>query len=285
MQLFAIWSKFNQGARRRWSVPSLPMTILLAYCIGLLFFQVPGGDFLLQYFSGARTWPLPYHASPLYELSAGYFGIFMPWASTLALPLVFLPATLALFVWRGVSLLCLWLLARKNTQALYCGLTAPFTFVLLWHANIDALVAWGTLTLATPAAWLFLSWKPQTVVGLALLLWRKGGWRSMLPTVFIVAMATVAWAEWLTRVRVAPLRENNTFFPWLVPVGLILLWHAWRRDDMDFALFASPFFAPYIALHSLAPAHIVLARRSVLAGWLVWIGQWYFVLWQILSHP
>lgn len=69
---------------------------------------------------------------------------------------------------------------------------------------------------------------------------------------------------------------NLSLFPFSVPIGLFLIWQAWRqKDNRAPALAAAPCLSPYVAIQSWAAAFPLLTRwrwlllAAVIVSWVV----------------
>jgi hypothetical protein len=68
---------------------------------------------------------------------------------------------------------------------------------------------------------------------------------------------------------------NASLWPYSIPVGLVLLTAAFRREDLRFAMAASPCLSPYVLLHSWSGALVALASyppemiSAVVGLWIV----------------
>lgn len=174
---------------------------------------------------------------------------------------------------------------RGGWQAVALLYTSPFFLDLMRTNNVD----WIPLVAFLLPLWAglpFLVAKPQ-VLGGAALIWLKKHWRQplwVLPAALMVLVSVGVWG--ITE----PLAANDTQalytadwnfapFPFMVPVGLYLLWKAWQREDAVVGAAATPFLVPYFAPYSLVPLLTLLActhRRDALY---VWVGFWvYFIV-------
>lgn len=187
---------------------------------------------------------------------------------------------LALNVWVIV------LVARKygGTQwhiALAITMTNPIFVSTLINNNID----WIPLLAFLAPDWLaypLLAMKPQVLGASAIIRFKRNPRLiTLLPLALVLIVSVLIWGAWWSHLG----RDMDTTawnlapFPYLIPVGLYLLWVGLRRDDAIIAACATPFFVPYFALYSLSGLHVLLAcrhRNAALALWVfVW---WYFII-------
>jgi len=158
-------------------------------------------------------------------------------------------------------------------------LCPPF-FVQMTTNNIEWLPLVGFL-LPPVVGTALIAVKPQALGGVVLI-WIKRRGLKVLVLLPIVALVTVAvWG--LTPLRVIQQAKTNemvwNYAPWpvLIPVGLWLLWTAWREDDEFLAAGATPMLVPYIAGYTLPVTITVVACKypklaagiTVLLWWMV----------------
>lgn len=128
------------------------------------------------------------------------------------------------------------------------------------------------LSFVTPApvSLIFAAMKPQIGIGIAIYWlvesWRAGGIRTVvknfLPVTVLLAFSFAIYGFWimtfLNKAQVTVNTVNVSLFPYLLPVGVYLLWVAIRRRNSRPAMAAGPFFAPYHTLFSLAAPLVAL---------------------------
>jgi hypothetical protein len=150
-------------------------------------------------------------------------------------------------------------------------LLSPTDIGALLVNNIDPIVISGMLF---PPVWglFFLAMKPQIGLGVIIYYlvqtWRKDGFwgtvRVFAPVTIVFFASLILFPVWIEHVRSLP---NNVFnrstFPYLIPVGLFLLWLAFRKKNPYFALASSLFFSPYQTLYSYIAVQIGLMHPDV----------------------
>jgi hypothetical protein len=201
------------------------------------------------------------------------------------LPHGFLPIELGNAVNFTLHLIVLTLLIRRyrgGWQA-YAMTFTSFLFIDLARTNnVDWLPA---LAFLLPSRWglVLLAAKPQILGGAALIWWKRTGfdWRFLVPTLAVFALSFVVWGWWLPNVLRLGAGLTNTFwnfspFPLGVPIGVYLLYRAYRTDDEVLAACATPFFATYFAPYSLAPLLALLACRYPRMAFYVYVSFWFF---------
>jgi hypothetical protein len=242
--------------------------------IAMLF--APLAEDFVQYYEAARAWPEPFVGVPLVKLNQGYYGIFLPWAVPLFLPVALLPLNVAMALMRTLSMGLLFHLTGRSRWKMAALCLSPVAMSLVATGNIDAIAASGIL-LSGPAAIILLMMKPQ-VAGLAMLpVLRRDGWKQLVPMLVIVALSTWLWPEWIERAALAregSTRLNWSVFPYGIPVALVLLFLGWQRRDPELGALATPFAVPYFAFYSFAPMMAITFHRWPRIGWALWVLSW-----------
>ncbi len=160
--------------------------------------------------------------------------------------------------------------------------TFPPYLHLVSVGNIDwlPLLAW----LSPPGlAVMFALVKPQVCGAMSLILFKRHGWRVLIPISILGVISLFIWGLKPIDVSISfrqsePLwNMASVLFPYFVPVGLYLLYKAYRTDNLHLAALSSVFFVPYIALYSFGAWFIVLA--CYYRPWAIGlsVGMWIFV--------
>ena len=138
--------------------------------------------------------------------------------------------------------------------------SAPFLSLLI-NGNVDWL---PMLAFLLPAQWgiaILLS-KPQAGL-MAGLVWFKRARRKdlfLVPAIGLFLASILVWGWWVPRMVEQSLRVggktmvgfwNIAPFPWLIPIGVWLLYQAWKREDELIAVAATLCLVPYFAIYSL----------------------------------
>jgi len=173
-----------------------------------------------------------------------------------------------------------------NRWSVLLALTSAPFLSLLVNGNMDWLPMAAFLL---PAEWglaVLLS-KPQVGL-LAGLVWFRRAKRKillLLPAAGLVLLSFAVWGWWVPHMfgqagpggrAVGP--WNVSPFPWLVPVGLALLYFAWKRDDELLAVTATLCLVPYFAVYSFTAFFAMFAARSPRRALLAWVVLWIFFL-------
>lgn len=158
--------------------------------------------------------------------------------------------------------------------------TSPPFIDLVRTNNVDWI---AMLALLIPATWglPLLAAKPQALGGVSMIWWKRSSnkIRFILPLVAVVILSFLMWGLWPLQLK--PVQESVwNFAPWpyLIPLGLYMLYRAYRSDNAFLAAAATPFLVPYIAPYSLAGLMAFSGskyRREVL---IVYIAFWVYLI-------
>ena len=181
--------------------------------------------------------------------------------------------------------------ARKlgaTPLSLILFMTSPLIVYNLMLGNIDWLVVLGFI-MPPSAGLFFVLLKPQ--IGIAVVvywLWtsyKSGGikdvGKTFLPATFFIAISFFLFGNWITgrSDNLLSAGWNLSFFPYSVPIGLLLLIMAWKKKN--YAISASPFFSPYMSFGSWSIAQLGLIENNLLT-FSITIGLW--LLYLLLTH-
>ena len=128
-----------------------------------------------------------------------------------------------------------------------------------------------------PPQWglILLSVKPQALAGIALIWVKKHGMGIFVPVLVIFAVSLFLWPSWpIQWLSAAHALYGVRFFPWLVTLGALGLWSAWRKDDEALAAASTCCLMPYFGLYSLTGVLAMLGkhRRIAIALWVIGWG-------------
>ena len=266
--------------------PASVKTLGLALCLvsPLLVFAFfltlpPASDFIDSFWPAAQ-FPLdPYRV-------ASYLN--PPWVALLLYPLTFLSERVAQAIIAFLNLAMTLLLIAKFKGGLRSFLltisSAPFLSLLI-NGNIDWL---PMIAFLIPANWglvLLLS-KPQVGI-MAGLVWFKQSKLSILlvlPASVLLIVSFIIWGWWISNMLHGVLKSggkavgpwNISPFPWLIPIGLFLLYQAWKKEDELIAVVATLCLVPYFAFYSLTTFFAMLTARAPRVSIIAWIILWIF---------
>ena len=217
---------------------------------------------------------------------------YLPWAALLLAPFKLLPYPLSLAVNSYLNLFLLALLVVKNGGRKLSLLLALTSFPMLsliangsveWMPMIGFLIqgGWGVV---------FLLLKPQSGIFVAINWFKRtpNKIRFLAPTAVTVLASYVIWPGWPWKLigifKIAkPIFDEVGYspWPWAIPLGLFLLYLAWKKSDDLLAIAGTLCLSPYFAAHSLTIAFGLLAARSRKWGIIAWFLLW---LWPIVRN-
>ena len=160
------------------------------------------------------------------------------------------------------------------------AMTTPMAVNLIMSNNIDW-IPLSAFLVADWAAYPLLACKPQMLAGMAIIRFKANPRPLCLLPLIVVLIASMAlWGAWWTHLGdgLTTVAWNFAPFPFFIPVGLYLLWLAWKRDDEIIAACATPFLVPYFAPYSLTGLHVLLACRYRRAAMWLWFFSWWFLI-------
>jgi hypothetical protein len=226
---------------------------VIALCIAM--YQLPSyGDFKIYHAAAQLINP--------YEVS-GFLN--PPWAMLLLRPFSVLPYKLAGALWITVSL-CVIMYSAYLMKADKIGVLLtvfnPFMWFFITLGQLDAFVLLGFALMTSgnksikPHDFLLMVIKPQ-VIGLAALMGIKKYSRKELVLLCGTGLLSfLVWGPWLVRMfqnwgigLYHPI--DMGIFPYGLPIGVVLLFLAWRYDSLAIAALSTYFFAPYVGPGSI----------------------------------
>lgn len=214
---------------------------------------------------------------------SGFFN--PPWLLLPLLPIALLSAPLGTAVMFILNLYSYIFAAFKlRMNAIILTVFVLFSGILLnsWNGNVEGLVVLGFL-LPPQAGLFFVLCKPQFGIGVAAFwvidAWIEGGFRQVVRVVTPVSVALVLsfalFGFWPAKSPgLVDIWWSSSLFPYGVPVGCALLGVAIWKRDLRFAIASSPFFAPYVTLHTWAVVWLgmLLLFPENLAAYREWRG-------------
>ncbi len=159
--------------------------------------------------------------------------------------------------------------------------TSPPFFDLVRTNNVDWI---ALLALLVPAMWglPILAIKPQALGGVSVIWWKQSSnkIRLLIPLIVVVVLSFLIWGMWPAQLK--PVQESVwNFAPWpfLIPLGLYMLYRAYRSDDAFLAAAATPFLVPYLAPYSIAGLMAFSGCKYRREALIVYVAFWvYFIV-------
>ena len=171
---------------------------------------------------------------------------------------------------------------KGGYPGLFLTLTSAFFIDLLRLNNIDWLPLLG-MTLPPQAGLILLSLKPQTLAGAGLIWLKRHGPKIFIPIIAVLFISLFVWWGWpLTWWRSIHYATRGVWnfspFPYFIPVGIGLLFWAWKKDDDVLAAMATGCFFPYFGAYSLAPLIAIAGSKHRWAAIALWIFGWAYAV-------
>jgi hypothetical protein len=268
----------SRGTRARWLRHGLALAVA-ALIVGLLLvfltkFYPVGVDWQWSYAPLSDQWRRPYAIETFTN---------PPWVIALV-PHAWLPLQWGNAINLCLNILLVVLVVRRfggGWPLMLLVFTSPPFLDLVRTNNVDWI---PMLALLLPPPWglPLLAIKPQAVGGVALIWWKRSEnkIRLLLPLVVIVVLSLIVWGLWPTQIKSV---QNSiwNFAPWpfAIPLGLYMLFRAYRRDDEFLAAAATPFLVPYIAPYSLVTLLAFSGSKYRREAFFVYVGFWiYFIV-------
>lgn len=240
-----------------------------------------GGDWEQTFGMMGENWLTPY----MHEKFTN-----PPWL-LLFLPHIFLPLSVGSLVNRALTIFLIILVVHKyraGWSSLIIVVTSLPFLDIIWNNNIDAVLFLAVLLPSRYKAFglPILLLKPQVISNIALIWWKRVGFslKFFLPLLGVILLSFVIWGAWpayLPGVKnAADVPWNVSIWPYGIPVGLILLYFAFRSGADDSAAeilsaVSTFFLVPYFASYSLIVPFTLLALRyktiSIGVSVLLWI--------------
>lgn len=220
------------------------------------------------------TWAVHHPINGLY--TQGFVS--PPWA-LFFVPHAFLPPILGVNINRVFTLFLIAYVIRTRggdmKSLLLVGTSMPLIWLML-NGNID-FVSFLGLLLPPSLGLIAFSAKPQAGIGMIVLYFKRYGWKIFILLGILVILSFVMYGNWITHLTptVVPGRQFQ-FFPWLVPLGLYLVYRAWLEDDEAWAALSSLFLVPYYGFWSLTFPLALLSIKHQRTALTLWIATWVY---------
>jgi len=260
----------NASTRRLLLIPLAGILILVCYA-------VPAGVDWQKTYNGILRYRDPYLVSTFTN---------PPWA-TILLPHSLLPLQWGNAVNLALNIIVMtWLIQRLGGKPWTLALvfTSPIAIQMARTNNIEWIPALA-ICLGPALGFPLMALKPHALGG-ACIVWawrviREKRFATFIPLLVVVASSFVIWGLWPQRLNGLPpdsYQWNFSPWPWGIPLGLVILGIALRRDDPLLAALATPLLTPYIASYSLVAPLAIIATRWPQAGIAVWGALWWHVV-------
>lgn len=221
--------------------------------------------FLYHYFPMRHHWPTIFRpaALALGALHSPYSVVDFynpPWALLPIIPFALLPERVGWALYAAFSLFAYGFSARRlgaSWLLTLAFLLLPHTLYNLIQVNVDWMIGLGIL-LPPEIGLFFVLVKPQTGGFLALYwlieAWQRGKSREVLrvfgPVLAAFLLSGLLFGPWMSRSVGLVMPEDKHFWPVSIPIGLMLLYLAFRDRRKGLCLSCAPLLAPYTQFYS-----------------------------------
>jgi len=218
-----------------------------------------------------------------------------PWLAWLLAPFAALPQHLGGAIWMTLSVAgALWSIHRLEggLLAAFLSLLSPAFIRFITAGQVDVLPLVGFVLMLTADALplmglgiVLVAVKPQTFSGGVLAWWmnlkRENRWRVLWPFFAVLALSFVIHGFWPAHIRWQYLNHSVDASPWPygIPIGLVLLGVAIRRQEPTVGAFSTLFLTPYVSPSSLFVYTLLLFCRA--PRWIsisTFVFLWVYVL-------
>jgi hypothetical protein len=224
-----------------------------------------------------------------YLVGAEFYGVYEPfWTYILLAPFALLP------FWTGRILLFLVSIVAFTVTAVKMGasryqlvlfLFSASVFGGLYSGNIDFLVTLG-FWMPAQIGLFFVMMKPQIGICIAVfwmyMAWKEGGAlkvaKVFAPVTAAYLLSFLMYGFWPKHLFNMPNNPwNSGLFPYLLPIGIFLLYKALQLKDKRLSGISSPLVSPYVTGYNFSIVLLSLFNRPLLflAAWVV---LWLIVL-------
>ncbi len=211
-----------------------------------------------------------------------------PWLLIPLIPLALLPEALGRGILAVACLVSVGYVAWKfgaRPLGIIAILLSPPVIQLVMDGNIDWMVLWGFI-LPPQIGLFFIFIKPQVGIGVVVY-WliegfRKGGIKEVVrissPLAITLIFSFLLYSFWpLEFNKVLDWGGNASLWPVSLPIGLVLLYRAIKKRQINYAVAASPCLTPYLLLHSYVGLFISFCQYTTETIIAV-IGLWGVIL-------
>lgn len=203
------------------------------------------------------------------------------WLAWSLLPVSFLPDLIYVRLLAFLMALCGGLVVLRLSRdrfVILVALLCPYLWLSAIFGNIENAVLLATVLPFPIGIWILVL-KPQMSIGLiAHRSWQALRYRRLIHLASIMLCAVLlAVSIAAGMLRHSPMDQQwySVFWPYGIPIGIVMLLIGLRRDDWRWSFAASMFFAPYIeALSYLCLLPLAMSRRwsaaaFVALSWLI----------------
>jgi hypothetical protein len=207
-----------------------------------------------------------------------------PWTALFVL-YGFLPIRISNVINLMINIVVLFL-AIRYVHGGWSGILLTFTCPLfLEMARVNPIDWIPLLGFLLPTMWglPLMAVKPQTLGAAILIKWKKENFqvKPVIPLIVVVILSFIVWGFWIPGGAGSLINQawNFSFWPVSIPLGVYVLYKAWKEDDEILAGASSALFLPYIAPYSIVCLLSILSgKHKKIAIGLYFIIWWYMMV-------
>lgn len=221
-----------------------------------------------------NDWAQVFYVSGKMPLSP-YFGYYVntPWMAVVLAPFSLSTWQLGQSLWMAFSftIIAHYLIKRGASPiSLILVMTSSFAIEYLRAGQIDAIILLGYMMLEDGKRFSFvpLLVKPQLFIFSFVGKLKNKQWvfRTAFDGAVFFILSLAVWGNWIHDMYNAIVSSlvtgtNISPFPYLIPIGINLLYQSYKKQDIMYGAFATLFLTPYILIHSLVIHFAILATK------------------------
>lgn len=204
-----------------------------------------------------------------------------PWTAWVLVPLVWVPGWMMALA-PIVTLIGLMIYSRKYWTLPIVGISLSLWIAVL-YGNIDWIVFVVVWLVGGWIGPIFSAMKPQVgFFAIVADLKNAGTWRNrillLLPVTAFTIIFTLIYPNWISiMLGHRDVEWNISPFPYLVPVGLFLVYWTWRTGERFWGVMATMCLAPYYSLLGVVFTLYIIAERHPYVGIAASLATWVFL--------
>lgn len=185
-----------------------------------------------------------------------------PWILPVLAPLALLSPGWGKTILFAVNLICYTYTIRKLGSGRLATIAFLLSPAILWSlmtGQIEGILSLGFIAPA-PVGLIILAIKPQMATGITVY-WLVQAWKegkaiqvlsTFIPVAGLIAIANLLYPDWIPAMRnIQVVDWNSSFWPNSLPIAIILLVVAIRKQNKGIAISSSIFASPYLAYQTL----------------------------------
>ena len=206
-----------------------------------------------------------------------------PWAALLV-PYGLLPIRISNVINLLLNIAVLFFAIRKVNGG-WLGILLTFTSPLFFDlARVNPIDWIPLLGFLLPTAWglPLMAIKPQTLGASMLIKWKNENYKikPLIPLIVVVILSFLVWGFWINKEAVSFTNKpwNFSFWPLSIPLGIYVLYKAWKEGDELLTGASTALLVPYIAPYSIACIISILSGKYKKIAIALYLISWWYVM-------